>query len=200
MYSLPRRSRLVWRRFSLVSRSRDSFRKSRNLAFAVHARSRRQSQSTQLNHINLAMSHSHGTSFRTGARNIAQRWLRGQNFRWRGCRRGCREQSFTQPTDGLRRVTEVEPPGCYVFHERCRTRRYACVLAWSPEVPSCVRCVLTQCVLCACVHRVQWQRRSTSSVNRHAAGRAAVLQLPGQQLVCVGQHLPLRYKVRSPAL
>ena len=105
-----------------------------------------------------------------------------------------------KPTDGLRRVTEGEPPGCYVFHERCRTRRYACVLAWSPEVPSCARCVLTQCVLCACVHRVQWQRRSTSSVNRHAAGRAAVLQLPGQQLVCVGQHLPLRYKVRSPAL
>ena len=146
MYSLPRRSPLACGRFSLVSRSRDSFRKSRNLAFAVHARSRRQSQSTQLNHINLAMSHSHGTSFRTGTRNTAQRRLLGQNVRWCGCRRGCREQSFTQPTDGLRRVTEVEPPGCYVFHERCRTARHACALAWLPKAPFCVRCVLTQCV------------------------------------------------------
>ena len=122
VYSLPRRSRLGGQRSALVNRSRDSFRKSRNLAFAVHARSRRQSQSTQLNHINLAMSHSHGTSFRIGATNLAQRWLRGQNFRWRGCRRGCREQ-FIHAAD------EMECGGL----RRCCLR--AATSSWSGAVP-----------------------------------------------------------------
>ena len=90
--SFRRRSRLARRRVSLVCRSRDSFRTSRKVALAVLVASRRRAQSTQRNHISLAMSRSHGTSFRIRARNLAQRRLLGQKIRRRGCRRGCREQ------------------------------------------------------------------------------------------------------------
>ena len=68
VYSLPRRSRPRGGRSAPVSRSRDSFRKSRKVAFAVHARSRPPSQTTQLHHFSLAMSRSLGRSFRTGGR------------------------------------------------------------------------------------------------------------------------------------
>ena len=187
MYSLPRRSRLARRRFSLVCHSRDSFRKSRKVALAVHVASRHRAQSTQLNHIGLTMSRSQGAGFRIGATNLAQRWLRGQNFRWRGCRRGCREQ-FVYAAD------EMECGGLRRWYLRAATS------SWSGAVPdrmhmcspgrpkahACVRCVLTQCVSFACALRVQRQRISTCCVNKHATGRAAVLQQPYQWLFALG--------------
>ena len=86
----------------------------------------------------------------------------------------------------MRRVTEVEPPSGYVFLEQCCAGLKAHVLTWSPESSSCVRCVLTQCVSLACALRVQRQRISTCYVNKHATGRATVLQQPCQWLFASG--------------
>jgi hypothetical protein len=60
------------------------------------------------------------------------------------------------------------------------------VLTRSPESSYCVRCVLTQCVSLACAIRVQRKRISTCCVNKHATGRAAVLQQPCQWLFASG--------------
>ena len=82
--------------------------------------------------------------------------------------------------------TEVEPPSGYVFLEQCCAGWNASVLTWSPKCLSCVRCVLTQCVSLACALRVQRKRISTCCVNKHATGRAAVLQQPCQWLFASG--------------
>ena len=78
VYSLPRRSRPRGGRSAPVSRSRDSFRKLRKVAFAVHARSRPPSQSTQLHHFSLTMSRSLGRSFRTGVTKSSRGLFQGR--------------------------------------------------------------------------------------------------------------------------
>ena len=80
----------------------------------------------------------------------------------------------------------MKPPSGYVFLEQCYAGWNANALTWLPESSSCVRCVLTQGVSLACALRVQRKRISTCCVNKHATGRAAVLQQPCQWLFASG--------------
>ena len=85
-------------------------------------------------------------------------------------------------------------PGAVPCRKACKCARM------SHESSSSVRCVLMQCVSFACALRVQRQRNIDMLCQQtcHRPGRCVAAALP--VAVCVGQHLPLRDQVRSPAL
>ena len=113
----PRRSRPAGRRSCPIRQARDRLRKSRIHGLAVHAPSRRPSQSTQHGHIPLAMSRSHGTSFRPRVTNELALLQRSQNLRNAAAPRS---RSFLRCADGAvetRQPAVAQPAGCCVSNK-----------------------------------------------------------------------------------
>ena len=116
-----RRSRLEGARSCAVGGARDSLRKSRVRRLAGHAPSRAPLEPTQLGHISLAMSRSHGTSCRPRARNELALLQCGQNLRNAAAPRS---RSFLRCADGAvetRQPAVAQPAGCCVSNENGST-------------------------------------------------------------------------------
>jgi len=162
----PRRSRPAGQRSCPIRQARDRLRKSRIHGVAVHAPSRWPSQSTQHGHIPLAMSRSHGTSFRPRVRNELASLQCGQNYVTR-LRRG--HDHFLRCADGAvetRQPAVAQPAGCRVSIKHGATWGSRGELRCPLE-----RALLSVRVLTDDVHRARCARRTQVCAHgrRHSA-------------------------------
>ena len=115
------------------------------------------------------------------------------------CRRGCREQSFMQPMSWSAAAYDggtferLRLPGAVLRRIECKCA------AGRPKLILCALCADAMCIFgvcasCAAAANIDMLRRQTC----HWSGRCVAAAWLAA--VCIGQHLPLRDQVRSPAL